>query len=110
MDVARREWRQFTNEVHQVPRSRLAFFRTRRPCRHPCQPNAVLDDVEQLAVRERLRGLQTHIGWLRIEANSEFGLAAAIVRVTGRAVVGVMRHPLSENFWRLRNRVLEIVP
>ena len=66
------------------------------------------DDVEQFAVAERLRRVETHVGWFRIQAEPEFGLTAAVVGVTRRAVVSVVRHSFREHFGRLRNGIRQI--
>ena len=55
LDLVGREARQLTNEADQMPGRLPSFIGSGRLGGHPRQAYAVLDDIEQLAVRERLR-------------------------------------------------------
>src|SRR5215831_6923264 len=57
------------------------------PRRHSAQPNPVLDDVEQLAIREPLRVLFSHVRRGRIHLPAHVRLTAAVVRMAESAVV-----------------------
>src|SRR5262245_37857414 len=81
-DILGCQVRKPSDEMDETPRGLLATLRAGRPPRHAGKPDAVLDDIEQLAVGEILRVLLTHVGWLGEEAPTHLGIAASIVRVT----------------------------
>src|SRR6185503_6167065 len=94
LDPFRRELWQFADEVHEFPALNSAVLCARGPRRHPRQPHAVLDDEKQLAVGKCLCGGKPHIRWLWVQPTTDVRVAAAVVRVAGRAMVSVMRHRL----------------
>jgi hypothetical protein len=69
----------------------ILFARTRHfPSRHAGHANAVLDDVEQLAIGHLLSRAAPHVGRLGIHLFAELGVAAAIVAMACGAMVGPM--------------------
>ena len=67
----------------------LALRRAGAPARHAGEHDAVLDEIEQLAVAQLLRARQPHVRRLRIEVAAHLGVAAAVVGMAARAVIGV---------------------
>ena len=60
-----------------------------RPVPASGETDAVLDDVVELAVAQRLRRRQAHVsGRFGIQAPADFGVAAAVVGVAERTVIG----------------------
>jgi hypothetical protein len=74
------------DEANQVPGVLLAVRLAERG--HAGEADAVLDDVEQLAVAQQLRALGAQVGRFRVEALANGRLAAAVVAVAESAVVG----------------------
>ncbi len=68
------------------------------PGGHAAQADAVFDDVEQLAVGLVLRFFGAHVGRLGVHSLPHGNLAAAIVGVTGGAVIGPVLTRFGENF------------
>src|ERR1700722_15872534 len=63
----RRGLRQATNVANEFPSFRL---RQLVPCRHPREPHAVLNDVFDFAVGQRLRFSRAQIRWLRVQIST----------------------------------------
>ncbi len=57
----------------------------------------MLDDREQLTVGQRLRAGRTHVRRFRIEAPTDCGIAAPVIRVTRGAVIGEVLQALSQD-------------
>src|SRR6266853_1324064 len=85
-----RELREVADEGDQVPGRALALLASVTPGRHAGEPNAVLDDVEQLAVGELLRRRQPQIRRPWIEIAAHLRLPASVVRVADGAMVREM--------------------
>src|SRR5207253_4574721 len=81
-----REIRKMPNELNEFPCVVILVL----PGRHSGEANAIPDDGEQFAVTESLRGSLSHVRRVRIQILSHFGLPAAVVAVTFRAVIGEM--------------------
>src|ERR1700730_16600265 len=77
-ELLRREFRKMPYEVHQLPR----VFVFVRPRRHPGEADSILDDGEEFAVAEPLRGTAAHIRRLRVEILPHLRLAASVVCMT----------------------------
>jgi hypothetical protein len=77
LEFLRSEVRQMPDEHHQFP-VLVAFS---APPGHACKPNAILDDVEDLAVPEILRSRLPEVGWGWIKTRADLGFAATIVSV-----------------------------
>src|SRR5690349_8893870 len=86
------------DEMHQFPGILFIMTGTAAPGRHRAQPDAVLDNVEQLAVGHLLSRRKAHIRSRWIGSLSHLSVAGAIVGVTHRAVIGPMGAGLGENF------------
>src|SRR5437870_1972977 len=65
-----RELREMTDETDEVPACALALLGAISKAGHPREPDAVPDDVEQLAVREALRRREPQIRHARIKIAS----------------------------------------
>lgn len=77
---------QRSNEHHEGPRVD-GMRRVRRfPCRHAGQRNAVVDDVVQFAVGQRLRRVASEVRRFRLEVETHSSHAVAVSSVTHRAV------------------------
>ena len=74
--------------MNKVPAGCLALLRACAPSWHAGKPDAMLDNPEQLSIGQRLRCWQPHVGSLREQIPAHLGVAAAIVRVAARAMVG----------------------
>jgi hypothetical protein len=75
------------------------------PCRHSAQTNTVLDDVEQLTIRQPLRGWIAHVRRTGIHLTAEFRIPAPIVGVTGGTVVGPMGARFGEDLGVICGRI-----
>src|SRR5262249_18239944 len=73
--------RKVTDEVDQLPGGLRVVGPLLAPRRHAGEAHAVLDDVEELAVGERLRLRGAQVGRPRREVASDRGVAAAVVSV-----------------------------
>src|SRR5579859_904462 len=81
------------------------MLRAAAPRRHTGQPDAVLYDVEQLAVAQVLCIRPPHVRSWRIHVFSHLGFAAAVIGMAGSAVIGPMRSRVRYNFRRIAGRV-----
>src|SRR6202040_1340612 len=66
----------------------VVVWATGSPRRHTGEPNAVLDDVIQLAVGKILSLRQAHVRHSRVEVLAHLSFSAAIVRMATRAMIG----------------------
>src|SRR5262245_19367201 len=85
------------DKMHKFPTILVLFNFFSSPGRHPCKTNAVMDDVKQLTVGERLGFGLAHVRGLRIKILPNFSLAAAVICMTARAVIGKMSAGLRQN-------------
>src|SRR5688572_20616048 len=86
LDFLFRELRKVANEEHQFP----VLVILAAPSRHSREPDAVLDDVEQLAIREFLGIWFAHVRRRWIQPGIYLCLATAVVGMAYRAVIGEM--------------------
>src|SRR5688572_2961379 len=94
------------DEVDEMPRLFGFLGLSGSPRWHAGQAHAVLDDVEQLAIGERLRGRLAHIRWSWIQAETDLGLAAAVVGMARGAMIGIMRHTCGDDLRRCADWIL----
>src|SRR5882724_8168645 len=81
LQLFRGEFRQASNETHEIPDSFGLVLRT--PRGHSCKPNAVIDDVVQLAITKLLCiSGGAHIGNLRVEVLANKSIAVSIYSMT----------------------------
>ena len=78
------------------------------PGRHAGEPDAVLDDPVEFAVRLVLRGRQAHVRRLRKQVASHLGVAAAVVRMAGGAVIGEVRACFRPHLRRKRDGIRQV--
>src|SRR5438128_8620920 len=98
--------RQMPYEQDQFPA--VVIFSLRPPGRHSGKPNAVVDDVVDLSIREVLRGGQPHIRHFGIKILSDLGLSDSVIAVANRAMIGEVSSRFSKNFgswWERIDRV-----
>src|SRR5687768_1055259 len=107
-DLLGSQLRQPPDEMDQMPAGLLAFRRPSAPRGHSCQADPILDDVEQLTIRKRLRRSLAHIRRLGIETETNPRLSTSIVRVTCRAMIRVMSPTSGDHFSRCRDRILPV--
>lgn len=74
---------QAPNEKDQLPVLKVLAA----PTRHSHEANPVLDDVKDLSFGEALRFWLTQVRRRRVKSGVNLGLAAAIIRVTDRAMI-----------------------
>src|SRR5207302_320169 len=82
-----RELREVAYERDQVPARTFALLATVPPRGHAGEPDAVVDDVEDLTVRELLRLAQPQVRGAWIEVAAYLRLSATVVCVADRAMV-----------------------
>src|SRR6266851_2195861 len=102
------ELREVADERDQVPARALALLAAVSPGGHPGEANAVLDDVEQLTVRELLRLGQPQIRRPWIEVAAHLRLPAPVVRVAEGAMVRKVGTASSPRLVRGRHRVAKL--
>src|SRR5687767_1610690 len=85
------------DEMNEFPTILIFFGRILSPRRHSRETNAVVNNVEQLSVGQGLGFGQSHVGSLRVQVLSNLGLPAAVICVTGSAVIGEVRPGISQN-------------
>ncbi len=73
--------------MHQLPTIEIWFGTAFPPCGHSGKSNAIMDDIEQLSIREGLRLYFSQVGCPGIEVLSDQGRATSIVPVAVRTVV-----------------------
>ncbi len=78
------------------------------PRRHSGEPNAIVDDVVDLSVREVLRRGQTHVRRFRIKILADLRFSAAVVAVASGAMIGEVGPRFAENFGGRREGILRI--
>src|SRR5688572_21711264 len=88
---------QVPDETNQLPTVPFALFRTGAEPRHAGEPDPMLDEIEQLAVGEALRGPGREIGRPRVEIATVHGVAPAVVRVAGGAMVSEVGASSAQN-------------
>src|SRR5690242_18358906 len=78
--------RQMADEQDQLP----VFFIPTAPSRHPGEPDAIADDIEDLTVGQLLSSAGTHVrgGWEHVAPH--LGVPAAVVSMAYRAMIGEM--------------------
>src|SRR5205823_14543761 len=82
------------DEMHQLP-TVLSIAVIPSPvmlvagkCRHAGKPHSVLDNPEQFAVAQVLRRRQPQIGGFRIKSLADWRVAAAVIPVANRTMIG----------------------
>src|SRR5262245_13038013 len=87
LDIFRGQLRQATHEVHELPARGLALLGSRAPSGHPGEAHTVLDDPEELAVRQALGPRQPHVRGLGPQPLPHLGVAAAVISMTDRTMI-----------------------
>src|SRR6267143_2428055 len=90
-----RELGQMPYEHDELPA--IVVFLLRVPRRHSGKPNAIVDDVVDLSVREPLRVGQTHVRRLRIQIVADLCLSASVIAVANGAMIGEVSSRFAEN-------------
>src|SRR5436190_3411750 len=104
-ELSRRDLRQMSNEMDELPIVvRIVPF---TPRRHPGQPDAISNDVEQFSVAKILRLRKTHVGNPRVKVRSHLGLAAAVVSVARGTMIGEVRAAIAERSSIQRNGIAQ---
>jgi hypothetical protein len=96
------------DEAHQLPGqlgAAVVRFITTAECGHAGKADTVFDDPENVAVRKVLGFCSAEIGRLGIKALANRSVAASVVAVAERAVIGEMQPAIALNFRRIRNRI-----
>src|SRR5713226_3520640 len=101
-----RELGQMPNEHDELPA--IVVFFLRAPRRHSGQPNAIVDDVVDLSVREALGVGQTHVRCLRIEILANLRLSASVIAMASGAMIREVSARLAENFGGRREGILGV--
>ena len=96
VDLVRRNFWQVADEAHELPDlflpGRIRLAGTKR--RHAGKADAVLDDVEHLAVGQTLGCLGPHVGGLGEQPTTDRrALATAVVAVAHRTIAGEVLQP-----------------
>src|SRR5260370_9114677 len=86
----------------------IVVFLLHAPRRHSGKPNAVVDDVVDLSVREVLRVGQTHVRRLRIKILADLRLSTSVIAVATGAMIGEVTAPFGETFRAPRERILHV--
>ena len=81
--------RQVPDEQNQLPAIFLGAVSAAKRW-HTCKADAILDDPEQFSVGKILRFRLSKIGWLRVQAFAIHRVAAAVVRMARRTMIGKM--------------------
>ncbi len=103
-----REVGQMPYEHDELPA--IVVFLLRAPRRHSSKPNAIVDDVVDLSVREVLGFGQTHVRCPRVKVLADLRLSASVIAVADGAMVGEVGARLAENFSGRRKRILASRP
>src|SRR4051812_4321777 len=77
--------------MHKAPARALAFRRTGAPRGHARETYAILDNREQLAIRQLLGCRGTHVGGGRVEAVTHLRVTPAVVAMTPGTVICEVR-------------------
>ena len=102
------ETRKMPDEMYELPAIGIFGRVARPPTRHRGEPDAVLNDEEQLSIRHVLGIGQSKIGRLRIHISSDWRLAVAIVPVANRTVIGEVRACFLQGIMRQGNGIPEV--
>src|SRR5687768_4634463 len=102
LDFLFSELRKVAYEEHQFP----VLVILAAPSRHSREPDAVLDDVEQLAIRELLSIWLAHVRRRRVQPGIDLGLAATVVSMANGTVIGEMVARFGNREGRSCNRIL----
>src|SRR5262245_24714216 len=98
------------DEVDEFPAIGILACRVlRSECRHSCETHAVVNNVVELTIRQVLSLRPSHVRWFRIQTTADIGIAATIVRMACRAMVGEMSHSFGQNLRSGRNRILRLL-
>src|SRR5687768_12459448 len=89
--------RQPSNEMHEAPARVLAFGRAGPPCGHAGQSDAILDDREQLTIRELLGRCRSHVGSAWIQTKPDRRGTAAVVGVAHGTMIGEVLQAFGEH-------------
>src|SRR6266403_1536396 len=102
-----RKLRQVPNEACQLP---AILFRTvpAAKCRHAREANAVLDNPENLAIRQLLCLRPPQVRRLWIQIAPEWRVTAPVICVADGAVIRKMQTSVAKNFWCVRYRILQL--
>jgi hypothetical protein len=103
------DWR----ELGQVPYEHdelpaIVVFPFRAPGRHTGKPNAIVDDVVDLAVREILRVGQTHVRRFRVEVLADLRPSASVIVMADGAMIGEVSPRFAENFGSRREGIRRV--
>ena len=82
---------QVADKMDQLPTILIFLRRVVSPRRHAGQAYAIVNDVEQLPIGERLCVSLAHVGRLGIQMLPDLGLPAAVIAVAGGAMIGKVR-------------------
>src|SRR5262245_45314585 len=93
------------DEMHQLPGCGFAFGCAVAPGWHPRQLHAILDDVEEFAIRQFLRGWLAHVWRPWIERTPHVRVAATVVAVAAGTVIGPVRHCRAQHLFSGLNGV-----
>src|SRR5258706_10633951 len=102
------ELRKVADEGDQVPARALALLASVSPGGHAGEPNAVLDDVEQLTVGELLRARQPQIRRPWIEVAAYLRPAAPVVCMADRAMIREVGTASNPHFIRGGHRAAKL--
>ena len=94
VELIRRQLWEMANDVDQLPTVLVLRWVTLSPGRHRSEANAMVNDPENLTIRHRLSTGQSEVRRFRVDILPDRRLAAAVVGMAGRAVVGEVRDPL----------------
>src|SRR5258708_6550409 len=86
----------------------IVVFLLHAPRRHSGKPNAVVDDVVDLSVREVLRVGQTHVRRLRIKILADLRLSTSVIAVASGAMICEVSPRLAENFGARREGIRRV--
>src|SRR6266851_4352923 len=95
------------DKPHELPGGfgvALILFAERR---HAAQADSVVDGVEKFAVGLVLSFCRAHVRRLWVHVSAEAGIAAAVVGVAEKAVIGKVLHAVTNVFRRIGNGVLQ---
>src|SRR5437773_10944301 len=98
-----RELGQMPYKKDQLPA--VVVFSFGAPGRHSGKPNAVMDDVVDLSIREVLRCRQPPVRSLGINVLADLGLSGPVIAVANRAMIGEVSSRFAENFGSWGERV-----
>ncbi len=93
LEFFRHQSREMANEVDQLPTVLILRWITLSPGRHGSEANTITDDPEEFSIRHRLRSGQPEVRCFGVDVLAIRRLAAPVVRMAGRTMVGEVREP-----------------